>query len=146
MRRGDEMEAARALLEAAATIDPTCQAVYLLGEWHLASGDLERALSYFSRYMDLDPVEDGSYLKSASILERRGRTEEARAVLRRGLDYLTAERERQVPRPDPEVPARFNTKAIEVYEAYGRSVERLSQALSRLEAPPLEAASPAGRR
>jgi tetratricopeptide (TPR) repeat protein len=135
MRAGADLERARELLERAAAIDPTCEAVYLLGEWYLTAGRPDEALLQFSRYMDIDPTQVGSYLKSAAILEQRGRLDEARAVLRRGLEYVTAERERQVPRPDPAVAARYNSKAIGTYGAYGESVERLSAELSRLGEP-----------
>lgn len=135
MRDGRDLERARALLEAAAAIDPNCEAVYRLGEWYLAADRPEAALLHFSQYMEIDPTEVGSYLMSSAILARLGRPEEARAVLERGLGYVTAERERQVPRPDPHVAALYNAKAKRAYEAYGKSVQRLSAELSRLGGP-----------
>jgi len=138
IRAGRDAARARELLERAVAVDPTCEAVLGLGEWHRAAGDDAQALAWFQRYVELDPFEVEAYLGAAESLERLGRAGEAAALLGRGRAWMLAERERQVPRSDPAVAARFNAKAIRVYQDLGESAARLERALARLAgvAPP----------
>jgi tetratricopeptide (TPR) repeat protein len=133
VRQGRDLPAARELLERAAAIDPTCEAVLGLAEWDLAAGQVEPALAGFLRYVELDPTAAEAYLGAAASLVRLGRPEEARDLLRRGRQFLHAEGERHVPRTDTGVAARCNAKAIRVYQAFGESAERLRRALARIE-------------
>lgn len=132
VRSGRELDTARALLERSLAIDPHSDAVYWLGEYYWEVGEPDRALEQFRHYLEFDPTRVDAYLRAARILQGQGSEGEARALLERGLDYFVSQREKMVPRPDPEVATRYNRKAVEVYGYYGDSITRLEEALHRV--------------
>ncbi len=133
IRDGKQLERARELLEASIAIDPTSEAVYWLGECHLAAGRREPALHQFYRYIEIDPAELDSYLRAAEILAARDDRGPAREVLERGLGYFSRHRESYRPRLDPDVAMKYNEKAIDVYRHYGYAVARLEAEIADLE-------------
>jgi tetratricopeptide (TPR) repeat protein len=132
VRAGQDLDTARALLERSIAIDPNSDAVYWLGEYFLAIGEVDHALEQFLRYLEFDPTRVDAYLHTARILQGQGRWNESREVLERGLDYFVSHREKIEPKPDPAVATRYNQKALGVYAYYGDSIARLEEALHRV--------------
>jgi tetratricopeptide (TPR) repeat protein len=132
LERGGDLERARALLERAAAIDPTCDAVYWLGEVHLAAGRADAALAQLERSLALDPTRVEAYVKSAALLASSGRLDEARAVLERGRAYFEGNRERYWPQVDGRVEEPYGRKALDVYRHYTEGALRMSVELERL--------------
>jgi tetratricopeptide (TPR) repeat protein len=142
LRERRDLERARVLLERSAAIDPTGEAVYWLGEYHLAVGRRDEALARFVRYIELDPADVRSYLRAAAILELLDRPQEARETLEPGVGHFAADLERFRPRPDPTVAERFNAKAVATYEGHRAALDRLRTELRRLEQERTTSAEP----
>jgi tetratricopeptide (TPR) repeat protein len=114
-------------------IDPTCDAVYWLGEVHLAAGRADAALAQLERSIALDPTRVEAYVKAAELLEAAGRRAAARAVRERGLANVETNRERFRPQVDAWVGEPYRHKALDVYRGYTEGALRLGMELDRLE-------------
>jgi tetratricopeptide (TPR) repeat protein len=125
---------ARPLLERSLRIDPYGEAGYWLGRAWLSQGDDEQALAALTRYLEIDPTLLDAHLQVARILERTGRAEQARHVLRAGLDFFREAEVDAFPRYDPDVERHYNRKAARVHERYAAAARTLERELGRLEA------------
>lgn len=117
---GGDLEQARELLERSIAVDPHSNAVYWLAECYRAQGKPDAALAEYERFIGFDPTRVEAYLGASGILEARGR------------DSFRSRYERLRPRLDPEVPMKYNRKAISVYAYHEQAIERLTEELLRL--------------
>jgi tetratricopeptide (TPR) repeat protein len=111
-----DLARARELLERSLTIDPNTDALALLGEVHLRTGDTEGALELYSRFNRIDPSSVGGWIGMANAHARAGREQERQEILQRGIETLTRLAEDARPVRDPTVDERFNRKAVEAHE------------------------------
>jgi tetratricopeptide (TPR) repeat protein len=61
------------------------RALYALAMEYKSSGELETALDYFDRALQIDPGHVASYFQKALVLLNLGRTEPARLTLEAGI-------------------------------------------------------------
>ena len=125
MRQGGDPNHTRALLERSLAIDPNTKAMIVLAESYGNSGDSERALEHWERYLELDPLYLHAYLQAAQMYRKEGREEERRRLLERGASHFRAQVGHYRPRPDPTVEAPFNQKASRVYDYHRRAIRAL---------------------
>jgi tetratricopeptide (TPR) repeat protein len=59
---------------------------YALGLEYSSAGETEKALSEFDHLLAAHPDYTNGYFMSAQVLDRAGRTAEARAMLHKGID------------------------------------------------------------
>jgi tetratricopeptide (TPR) repeat protein len=59
---------------------------YGLAMEYAKAGEIEEALSQFSRLLELHPDYTNGYFMAAQMLERAGRTPEAKGMLERGIE------------------------------------------------------------
>lgn len=125
IRDDGDLEEARRLLERSISIDPNSDAVWWLAEYFRRTGQDEEAIRFLQRFIAFDPTRVEAYLELSELLEARRRPEEARQVLRAGLEYFGSRAEQYRPFPDVDVGDRYNEKAADTYAAYVESAELL---------------------
>ena len=68
-------------------VDPSDPDVaYMIAQEHASAGDYAGAVSWYDRCLDLDPEYHYAYFHRARALEAIGRTDDAAATLRDGLE------------------------------------------------------------
>ena len=133
LREGRDIDRALPLLEKSLDIDPRGEAGFWLGLYHEMSGDGERALEAYTRYLQTDPVLLQTYLQMAGIHQRQGRSKDARDALQRGLSYFEANAEHYRPFVDRTASPDHNDKARQAYARYRTAINTLREALASLE-------------
>lgn len=128
-QEAQDLEAALTLMEASEAIDPNAFP-YLHAELERRAGRLEAALRHYERATFVDPSDVRGWLRRAELLEELGRRDEARAVLREGLAWFSANLRLFRPAPDPGVDPRYNAKAEQAHEDLRAAVGLLQQALA----------------
>ena len=111
LRNGD-LSGVEDKLQASMKIDPNCEAPYWLAEYFFMTRQDDTALKQFQAYIKIDQTKIEPYLKVSAILERKGRIDEARKVLRSGLMFFEKMVKVYVPYNYSDVRDKYNEKAV----------------------------------
>jgi len=132
LRSGHDIDRARPLLERSLEIDPRGEAGFWLGRYYEQSGDDERALAAYTRYLETDATLLPAWLSVAAIHRRAGRADDARRALLDGLAFFESHAERYRPFVDRSAPPDANDKARQTYARYRDAIVTLRDALASL--------------
>ena len=119
--------AARELLEASLAIDPNSGARFNLGLVLERQGDPDGALGIYREYRRIDPLHLPTRLRLDALLSAAGQAEERRTLLEEGIAVFDRAIRLHIPRPDPAFDARYNEKAVRIYQELQRGAGLLRQ-------------------
>jgi tetratricopeptide (TPR) repeat protein len=131
LQREEDFQAALPLLERAVQIDPNSEAVFWLGEYYFRKKEPNKALHYYCRYLDIDPLCSEAYLRMAQINHMQGEDEKARSLLTVGIERLSDYHAAGLYK-DPTVPENCSKKAETLYSKCTTSLNRLQAELEKL--------------
>ena len=116
LKTGESPERSEQLLKRALEIDPYGRANLWLGIYYLRKGNDDKMLSYFDRYLSIDPGNFAAYQFKGPVLAKREDRKRLSQLITEGLKHFRRRVELYQPHPDPNVPAAFNLKAVKVYK------------------------------
>lgn len=126
-------EQAIALADESLEIEPYSKGWLLKAVASRQLGRDDDAMRFYTRYVEIDPSLVEPYLDIARIHFRRNEFDQAAEILNRGASEFRSRLTTYQPQLDATAADRENRKAIEIYESYRVSVERLESALARVE-------------
>lgn len=131
LRKDGDALKALPLLQRAAAVDPNSGALFWLGEYYFRKGEPDKAISLFTRYSEINPLDGLTCLRLAKLYEDSGDVEKACRVLEEGFESLDCRRDYE-PCIDGTVDERYNRKAAETFKDLEESSVLLERELERL--------------